>query len=583
MKKYISYIIILAGGITFAQIQQGETTVNRDEDFTQESVTVERNYEPKVEAAQKIKQTPEIQPSSKEKLPVNFGLKDVEAESDFETTTIGAEELPVKDQSLYNNYIRAGYGNRASLLIDGYGEYALDDDKNVGASINYRSTNGKIPDIEHSTNNSKLHGEGFFKMNFDNAQADVRLGGGMHKINYYGIAENAGTIAIPDDLTQRYSDVYVNGKYDAFNHLFLENVKINAGFFGDKFDASESNFDASARFGNNKVLTLHTFDDLDLGLSADVNLNFANTQFKKIFENNYSFLTTGIAPQIHFQTEILKVSAGANLQYNSESEHEVNEFYVFPKAEVFVTAVPEFGFYGGIKGGVNQNRYQDLYNKNPFLIPNQNLHATINKMEIYAGIRGDIGANFKYDASAKYQDLENIPFFSKYYYLQGEPWMMANSFHAVYDHGKRTAIEGNINYLGISNLNLGANLLVQTYALDNYEHAFGIPNLAATISADYKLLDERLILGGDIFYVDKRKVAQTIGVQPHNIQFAENSVAEVLELDPYVDLNLNATYLILDRWAAFIEINNALNKNYERFLDYPVQGITAMGGVMFKF
>src|SRR5690606_8200450 len=135
----------------------------RDSDFEQQSVTVERNYEPKVEAAEKIKQTPQIESTEKDKLHVEYGLKDVNAESDFETTTIGAEELPVKDQNPYNNYIRAGYGNRATLLIDGYGEYEIQDDRRVGASLEYFSTNGEIPDREISATNSKLAAEAFFK------------------------------------------------------------------------------------------------------------------------------------------------------------------------------------------------------------------------------------------------------------------------------------------------------------------------------------------------------------------------------------------------------------------------------------
>src|SRR5690606_29874925 len=114
MKKSIIFISLFSGTMALAQIQQGQSTVNRDSDFEQQSVTVERNYEPKVEAAEKIKQTPQIESTEKDKLHVEYGLKDVNAESDFETTTIGAEELPVKDQNPYNNYIRAGYGNRAT-------------------------------------------------------------------------------------------------------------------------------------------------------------------------------------------------------------------------------------------------------------------------------------------------------------------------------------------------------------------------------------------------------------------------------------------------------------------------------------
>lgn len=580
MKQYILYITFLMGGISFAQIEQGETTVNRDEDFNQESVTVEREYEPKVEAAEKIKQTPEVVPTTTEKMAIDYTLKDVEAESDFETSTIGAEELPLDKENPYNNYIRAAYGNRASLLVDGYGEYKLDNDKSIGGSIDYYSTKGKIPDVLTNSSSAKLNAEGFLKMNFENALADVRLGGGIHKLDYYGISETASNQFNEDtDVTQRYTNIYASGKYKAFNHLYLDEVKLKAGFFGDKFDASETSLDANARFANNHVFTISALNDMAFGASANVNINYANSNFKQLTETKFSYLTAGIAPNLHFGTDIFKASAGLNLQYNNESESSESDLHIFPQAEIFVTAVPEFGFYGGIKGGVAQNRYQTLYNENPYLLPNQLLKSTINKMEIYAGIRGDIGADFKYDASAKYQNLENIPFFSRLQQF-GQPYMQANSFSTLYDNGKRTAIEGTIKYLGITNLNLGANILLQTYSLDNLDNALNKPKIKANISADYKFLDERLILGGELFYIGKRQATQYGEIIPHNIYPADMTN---IDLDGYLDLNVNATYLFLERWAGFLEVNNILNNNYDRFLDYQVQGITFLGGVMYKF
>lgn len=583
MKKHITYISLLIGTLSFAQIEQGETTVNRDQDFEQQSVTVQRKYEPKVEAAEKIKQTPQIDSVAISKLPVDYALKDVEAESDFETSTIGAEELPVSDKNPYNNYIRLGYGNRATLILDGFAEYAMDTEKSVGGSLSYFSTNGEIPEVDLATSNSKLQAEGFFKMNFENARADVRLGGGMHKLNYYGTFWDAGVnqLTANDDVSQRYTNVYTSGKYETFNHPFLDEVNLKAGFFGDKYDASETNFDATAKFGRENLTELAYLGDMSVGASAKVNLNFANSKFKNVIENTFSQMTVGITPLLHFGGEIVRLKAGANLQYNTESKADVSDFHIFPMAEVFVTAVPEFGLYGGILGGVKQNRFQGMYDENPYLLPSQNLKSTINKMEVYVGVRGDIGANFKYDASAKYQNLENVALFSRYTQI-GAPYMHANSFVALYDNGKRTAIEGTINYLGISNLNLGGNLLFQGYSMDNFQEAWGKPVIQATISADYKLLDERLILGGDVFYVDNRKVTEG-GVVFYDPSITSGTGLPSYNLKPYIDLNVNATYLILDRWAAFIEIQNALNKNYDRFLDYPVTGVTAVGGVMFKF
>lgn len=581
MKKYILYITLFFSATSLAQIEQGNTTVNRAEDFEQQSVTVERNYEPKVEAAEKIKQTPAIESTETEKLHVDYALKDVEAESDFETSTIGAEELPVEDQAPLNNYIRAGYGNRGTLKLDGFGEYALESDRKVGANLEYFSTNGEMPDIILDTNNSRLAAEGFFKMNFDQSKADIRLGGSFHKLNYYGVGLSNEDIVNQgiDDVSQRYSHLYTAAKFQMYQHLFLDEISFKAGFFGDKYDAGETNLDLNARFSNANLADLNILNDLNLGASADVNLNFANTKFEQLFDAKFSSFTFGVAPMIHFSNDLLQLKAGLNIQFDSESESGESDFYLFPKAEVFVTAIPEFGLYGGITGGVNQNRFQTLYNKNPYLLPNQLLKSTVEKMEIYVGVRGDIGTDFKYDASAAYSDLDNNPFFSKFHAF-GQAFMQANSFSVIYDDGKRTRLQANVNYLGVSNLDLGASLMFQSYSLDNLEEAWGEPGLKASINADYKFMDDRLIIGGDLFVLGNRKATQ----HDHMLfGLVETENLPSYDLKTVLDLNVNATYLITEQWAAFAEIHNALNNNYDRFLDYPVNGITAMGGVMFKF
>lgn len=577
MKQYFFNIAFIFSGLAIAQIKPNEVNVNKQKDFKDETVVVERVYEPKVEAAEKIKQTPKITGKTKEKLPVSYGLKDIEAESDFETSTINADELPIKNKNPYNNYIRGGAGNRSSFLVDGYAEYEVNETTNVGATINFYKTAGNIPNAITDSDELKLGAEGFLKLNFDNSQADIRLGGGTHQLDYYGIDNDFKQYVTNNNVGQSYKNLYISGKYNTFNHLFFDNVKAKAGFFGDKFKANEYALDLSSTLKNTEIFETDIMSGLNIGAKADVNLNLSNSKFEIDEKESYRTFNTGIKPQLTFSNESIVLNAGANIQYLNATHENLKEFYIYPAADFTLKTIPEFSLYGGITGGLIHNRLESLYTLNPYLFPEQELKTTENKLELFAGIRGDIGQNFKYDAGVKYQQLENIPFFVKRNLLNDVPYAQANSFLAIYDNGNKTSFEGRLNYIGLANLDLGTTLTLQSYKLKNLPMTFDTPAVKLSFDANYKLLNDKLILGGNLFYVGNRNASEfsTIRLNPEQLN--------TFKLNPYVDLNLNGSYLITDRWSAFVELRNIFNKNYKRYLDYEVQGITGLGGIMFKF
>jgi outer membrane receptor protein involved in Fe transport len=51
----------------------------------------------------------------------------------------------------------------------------------------------------------------------------------------------------------------------------------------------------------------------------------------------------------------------------------------------------------------------------------------------------------------------------------------------------------------------------------------------------------------------------------------------------WLDLGLGAEYRITDRFSAFLKLNNLLNQGYERWYNYPVQGLNVLAGVGFSF
>ncbi|MCC7318815.1 MAG: TonB-dependent receptor, partial [Bacteroidales bacterium] len=56
-----------------------------------------------------------------------------------------------------------------------------------------------------------------------------------------------------------------------------------------------------------------------------------------------------------------------------------------------------------------------------------------------------------------------------------------------------------------------------------------------------------------------------------------------IRLKPLVDLNIEATYRFTEQFSIFVQGNNMLNNRYERFYNYPVQGLQLLGGIKVLF
>jgi outer membrane cobalamin receptor len=56
-----------------------------------------------------------------------------------------------------------------------------------------------------------------------------------------------------------------------------------------------------------------------------------------------------------------------------------------------------------------------------------------------------------------------------------------------------------------------------------------------------------------------------------------------VKLDPIIDLNFKFTYLLSDHFNVFVSANNVFNKNYQRYLYYPTQGVNFLGGLSYSF
>lgn len=588
MKKIFAINISLISIFSLAQIKQGNTEVEKANQIKQESVNVERVYEPNVDAAQKIKQTPQTSTPESEKYDVSYQSVDIAPSSDFETSPIQAEKLPVKSADHYPNYVRVGYGNNANLSASAFVNHAISEDQSIGINASYRASNPSIENTVTDTNWAHINAEGFYNKDLDNALLSIKVGGEIQKLNLYGINPAIGlTSSQVGDVVQRYTGFHIGTDFTKFEEdAYLKKAQLKMYYFTDKFDGSEVSLKSKAKLFSGNLWEFSGLGGMAMGIKSDVNFGVTSSQFTQVdaTQNKFNFVNLGATPQISLKNDVFKIDAGINLQYVNESEAGDSDFHLFPNIKVGVYAVPEFGLYGGVTGGVELNNFKQMATDNPYLYADQALKTSVTKIEFYAGILGDIGENFKYNVQAGYQDLEDALFFKKadFQYLTTSPayslysnaYSYANTFSAVYDNGSRSYLNGKINYLGVDKLDLGAYLNFQSYDLDQEEEAWEKPSLSGGITSQYSLVQGKLILGGNLFFTGERDAFTYDNL---------GSTGSKTRLDAYLDLNLNADFLINERWSIFVKANNIFNKEYYRFADYQMQGFNAMGGFQFKF
>ena len=61
------------------------------------------------------------------------------------------------------------------------------------------------------------------------------------------------------------------------------------------------------------------------------------------------------------------------------------------------------------------------------------------------------------------------------------------------------------------------------------------------------------------------------------------SFSQSYTLESYFDANAHVGYRINDRFSVYAKANNIANQDYQKWLNYPVQGIQFLAGITYKF
>lgn len=577
----IYFLIIITALATQFSFSQEE------ENIGSEVVNVVKPYSPTISDAFKVKETPTIDDEENtQKETIEYNIFSFPVASTFTPSKGKAANVDKEaKERIYNNYATLGVGNYGTVNAELFVTENFSRNSYIGGMLRHLSSQGGINDAVLDDKYSNTA----FDLTYGNRNRDLSwnadLGIKHNMYNWYGLPidyftfDDASRNAI--DPKQTYTTIAIGGRA-TMNDSFFNEASMQFKRFSDNLDSGENRFWLKPSFD---------VDIADYEINADVLLDYVGGSFDRMYLDDtkidYNNIIVGAKPSFLYQQDDLSVQIGLGLFYsmgeiNSESE---NKFFVYPNVKASYKLVGDLLIgYAGAEGGLNQNSYADFVEENPFVSPTLFIGPTDNKYDIYVGLKGKLANAVSFNVRGSYKNSDNqAMFISNPNILENtntEGYAFGNSFDVVYDNVKTISFFGEIKGDFSEKVTAGLNGTFNSFSTDVEEEAWNLPELkiGATLDVD---ITKKWYAGTNIFFVGERK--DLISIPSDATVFPTIYTEETITLDSYFDLNAHVGYKYNERLTAFLKGNNLANQQYNRWANYPVQGIQVLIGASYKF
>ncbi|MBF04590.1 MAG: TonB-dependent receptor [Flavobacterium sp.] len=580
IKIYFSTTIALF--LTYASFSQV-----KDENIGSEVVNIVKAYTPTISDAFKVKETPVLEDEDNmQKEEIKYNIFSFPVASTFTPAKGKAAAVDKSErEKIYRNYATLGFGNYATANAELFITENFGRNSYVGGMLRHLSSQGGIKNVVlddkyYNTSLDVTYGTRERDMSWN-----VDLGLKNQIYNWYGLpTEN---IVFTDDQIraidsqQSYNTIALGGKL-TMDKSFLNEASLQFKRFSDAFGSGENRFLVKPNFD---------IDVMEQKIKANFIVDYVGGTFEKDFQGadeiKYSHVIFGTKPSILYQQDDLSVNLGVGVFYttgkiNGESDGKI---FVYPNVKASYRIVGDILVgYAGAEGGLNQNSYAEFVDQNPFVSPTLLVGPTDNKYDVYVGLKGKLANAVAFNVRGSIKNEDYKPLFVSNTYVFGntntEGYTHGNSFEVVYDNVKTVSIFGEIKADFSKHVSFGINGTYNNYTTDNQSEAWNLPQLNIGTTLDFDITD-KWYAGANIFFVGERK--DRVSVQDISAVFPPNFQLQEVTLDSYFDLNAHIGYKYNERLTAFLRGNNLANQQYNRWANYPVQGVQVVLGANYKF
>ncbi|WP_035337529.1 TonB-dependent receptor [Dokdonia sp. PRO95] len=578
---------LVAFAMLFVQVvtaQEEESTIGT------EVVNVVKAYTPTISDAFKVKATPALNDSiTTAKKKVTYSIFSVPVASTFTPAKGKAAVVKkTKKEKLYDNYATVGFGSYTSVLAELYSNFQISRTEDFGIFLNHNSSQGGIDGtvVDDYFYDSRLN------LSYGARERDMTWRADLdakHQVyNWYGIPEELKTINGTGntplfnedfDVSHSFLTAGLNGSV-SLQDSFFKKANATLRYFGDDQDSGEL-----------RAVVAPTFEFPIAGelITTKVTADYVSGSFDNAFDTvdteiNYSFLNAGINPSLVILRDDLEVTLGVEAMVSLDTEASETDFFVYPKITAsYRVAGDYFIAYAGLEGGLQQNNYHDFAQENPFISPTLTIKPTDKQYDGYLGMKGKLSEALSYNLRASYTAESDKALFIHNPYSQSgngfgaNGYANGNSFSIAYDDINTVGVFAEFNFDVNANLKMKVNGQYNTYDTDSQQEAWNLPDLQASVFADYQIT-EKWFAGVNLFFVGER--SDLVSSNDPADLLVTNTIQT---LDSYFDANAHVGYRFNNRLSAFARVNNILDSNYEKWLNYEVQGLQGMVGATYKF
>lgn len=546
MYRFLLFSIIFAG-LTAAVAAQ--TPIKKE-------VEVVKPYQPVISDAYKINVLPKITDSVIIKPNFEYGITSTKVETGYDVTPIGAAKMgsPVLSK-LYKTYFKLGLGNYSTT----YGEIFINTLRSRkgtgGIHFNHYSSQGKLK-LEndkkvfagYSDNDASIYGKRFLKK----AELFGDLNFSSKTVHHYGYKPDLDTSLEKGAIRQNFIHFNAKGGVQSTHtdsSKLLYRAFADYHFTQDKYKHNEHQVSLNGSFSRQfKTNFVGVNSKLDIFKRSENLDKYANALF---WANPYLLLST----------EEYKLNAGLSVYFAKEEDG--NYIKLYPKIDFQFNVVKDVIVpFIGLSGDVKNHAYHEIAWENPYIRQDLVVRNTDSKLNLYGGVKGNLGSKSSYIVKLGVYTANN------FYFYVNDSSRMWNQFKVVYDEGDIFNLSGELTYDATESLNFRVNANFNNYNLTREMYAWHKPKFDLTFNTRYNLRN-KIIASLETYYMGKRYA------KPYQMN------ASAIELKGAVDLNLLLEYRYTKILSGFIQFRNLAASQYEYWNQYPSQRFSVMLGMTY--
>ena len=574
--KSLSSISLLSFCLFAIQISFSQ---KKDDNIGTEVVNVVKPYTPTISDAFKVKETPTLDDddtSKKENIQYNiFSFPVASTFTPSKGKAANVDKSP--DEKIFSNYMTLAAGNYGTANAELFVTQNISNTDYFGGMLRHSSSQGGIKDVTLDDKFSNTALDLTYGSRTKAMSWNADLGYKNQIYNWYGIYPGF----LPDatietiDEKQTYHTLYVGGRLDLNSILKESTLKFSR--FWDAFGSAENRFVAKPSL---------EFDIVEQKIKADFVVDYISGSFDQNFDKTasikYGFTNVGFQPSVKIHKDDLTMNLGVGFFYSAAQESGQSKFFIYPQVTGAYKVVGDLMiFYAGLEGTLQQNSYHDFVQENFFVSPTLGVAPTDQKFDIYAGLKGKLASSVSYNIRGSYKNEEGKALFKSNIYNNSnantDGYTFGNSFEVVYDKVKTLSFFGELKADFSKNVSFGINGTFSSYSTDAEKEAWNLPAIKLATTLDVNITP-KWYAGTSLFFTGERK--DIFRQSTVTLPFPPD---ENITLKSYFDLNAHVGFKYSERMTFFLKGNNLANQNYERWFNYPVQGLQVLGGASYKF